>query len=1283
MKRSRQLAVLRLAVAGTVVTAAVAAPTLQASVITLWTNPLGGSFHDPDNWDFGVPGADDRPVFDLSTLGLGYTVTFSSDVDNQRLDVRDDTVTFDLNGHTYALIHPDVGLLRVGIVDGEVGELTLTGGGALSIARLARIGVADNAVGSLTVIGPDTTVSTDLGFFAANSPGALATITVSDGGAINVGAFFIAGRDFDNENLEPQAHGDIIVTGSGSLLSAGLDLFIAFDGEGTLLVANGGTVESLSLFRIGAVATSEGDVLVTGAGSSVTGFQVGVGGSGDGTMTVQDGAAVFSATEEISDNAASVVAARQGSTGLAIVTGPGSRWESEDWFSVGHGQPGPGTGPGTGTLIVSNGGAVASLGEVVGHSYIGLHPDGVGDAVVTGAGSTWTSNMQFFVGLTGQGTLTVENGGLVSSVLATFIGRFEGSSGEATVSGPGSIWTSGGTFTIGDEGQGILNVQDGGQVSAPQIVIGANGVVNGDGLLAGPVENGGEIHPGVNDPGTLTITGEYLQVAEGTLFIDLAAVGNDLLAISANATLAGTLVVTLATGFDPSAGETFDIFSAGAVIGVFDLVSLPAFDDDRFMSISYETGVVRLSVEALGGEVDFEEPQEEPAAGEPTAEASGDLDSDGNTDVVVVIPAPAGGALTSGSVQVFLNQGTDELGEWLGFVANDPIPVGLEPSSVAVGFFDADAHLDLAVTNAGDNTVVVLLNDGSGMGTFIVQAPITVGNRPSSVIAGDFNEDTFVDLAVANTFLTVAGKGGVADNSVRILFNDGAGNFMEGPLLDTGGTAPRALVAEDLDNDKCLDLIGVNKLGASIPLGNQGGGMLPPPVTDEIVITPTDPSTQSGIQGGQPGSVFVLLNQGGGIFAPAVTYDIGVNPRDVSTGDLDLDGFADIVAVNADDATVSILINQGGEFAGAFFPPADLLVGDQPRSIEAVDIDGDSDPDLAIVADDPVIGPAVQVLHNIGIEVGDVVFEEPIAFSVDADPNFVVSVDLDGDGLSDLVTVNSDIDDPSGGSVTGLVNSSTAFTASLDIKPGSCPNSFNRNSHGVLPVALVGRESFDVTQVDLDSLLLVRKDGVGGSVAPHEGPPGPSSEFEDVATPFEGVEQCDCHDLEGDGIQDLMMHFKTVDVVAALELNDLPDGDLVSLTLIGTLLDGTPFDADDCVRLVPPGTGDGLLAVGSNVPGAWLDMSPLDLQLDGGGFANFDRTFPQTTVVTLTAPRMYLGWRFVGWSVGPTGSTQDGLQPGQGGGLYSGSSIELTIQGHLQHIEAIYRPVILDTLEEH
>jgi hypothetical protein len=65
-------------------------------------------------------------------------------------------------------------------------------------------------------------------------------------------------------------------------------------------------------------------------------------------------------------------------------------------------------------------------------------------------------------------------------------------------------------------------------------------------------------------------------------------------------------------------------------------------------------------------------------------------------------------------------------------------------------------------------------------------------------------------------------------------------------------------------------------------------------------------------------------------------------------------------------------------------------------------------------------------------------------------------------------------------------------SGALDIKPGSCPNSWNPGSNGVLPVALVGSEEFDVADVDVSTLAISRADGGGGSVAPNMGEHGPA-----------------------------------------------------------------------------------------------------------------------------------------------------------------------------------------------
>ncbi|MHC4416240.1 MAG: FG-GAP repeat domain-containing protein [Planctomycetota bacterium] len=626
--------------------------------------------------------------------------------------------------------------------------------------------------------------------------------------------------------------------------------------------------------------------------------------------------------------------------------------------------------------------------------------------------------------------------------------------------------------------------------------------------------------------------------------------------------------------------------------------------------------------------IDFDAPSEFPAEGEPNVEAVGDLNGDATNDVVVTIPGDD--PMSDGSVQVFLNQGTDEFGAWLGLVPIDPFPVGNEPSSVAVGLLNNDLHLDLAVTCAGNNAVSVFFNQGDA--TFVLSQEIGVGNRPSSVITGDFNMDLSVDLAVANE----------EDNNVTLLFNDGTGGFPEGGLLPggdqppTGGEGPLQLEPEDVDNDKDLDMGGINN----------GGEFAQP---------------------GEPGSIFLLLNQGDGTFAPAVNIEIGVDPRDLSIADVNRDGAADIVAVNAADATVSVLINQGD---GTYVVELELEVGGNPLSIDAVDLDGDLDPDLAVVAEDPELGPAVQVLVNL---LGErLMFGPPIGFSVDADPKFVVGGRMNDDDLSDVVTANAD-DGPSGGSVTVLLNSPSPvegdLVAAVDIKPGACPNPFNRSSHGVLPVALVGTDDLAASDVDISSLRISRADGVGGSAAPNEGPPGPHTEIRDVATPF-GGEPCDCHHLGGDDVLDVFMKFRSDDVVEALELDDLPGGADVELVVSGTLLDGTLFEGRDCIRLVPPGVAPGLLAVGSNAPGVFIEVNPLDEQVDGGGFGAFERSFPPGTVVTLSAPMTHEEWRFVGWASAGLGSLVNG-----GGPLPQGRSIVMTV-GDEQWAQAIYMPYV-------
>jgi subtilisin family serine protease len=211
-------------------------------------------------------------------------------------------------------------------------------------------------------------------------------------------------------------------------------------------------------------------------------------------------------------------------------------------------------------------------------------------------------------------------------------------------------------------------------------------------------------------------------------------------------------------------------------------------------------------------------------------------------------------------------------------------------------------------------------------------------------------------------------------------------------------------------------------------------------------------------------------------------------------------------------------------------------------------------------------------------------FASPYAAGVAA---LVLSVDA-GLGAADVETILADtaLDLGAAGYDTtfgwGLVNAADAvqaaggpIVASMDIKPGSCPNPLNRKSQGYLPVALVGSMSLDTATVDFSSVTISRADGVGGAQSPHEGPPGPHSVFEDVTSPFDG-DGCDCDVLASDGIVDLSMNFDVPDLVANLQLDGLPAWADVELVLRGTLFDGSEFEATDCILLVSkndPGGG--------------------------------------------------------------------------------------------------------------
>jgi WD40 repeat protein len=356
------------------------------------------------------------------------------------------------------------------------------------------------------------------------------------------------------------------------------------------------------------------------------------------------------------------------------------------------------------------------------------------------------------------------------------------------------------------------------------------------------------------------------------------------------------------------------------------------------------------------------------AAGEATYVAVGNLDTEsvpgplpGTLDAVVLIPDV--NPLLPGRAQVFRNPEG----------ANPAFFTGADPTGVDVGFFDGDLYLDLAVANATDGTVAVHPNDGSDSAGFPnVQEIFSLrDSRPTAIATARFNDDAFDDLAVAFD----------GDGMVRILVGDGNLNFtVHDDFL--AGVGMASLRPGDLDNDRDFDVVVTSREENMLILGVLNDGMV-----GQLLSLPS-----------------------------------GDRPVELALGDLDDNGFLDIVSADSGDATLSVIMNNGGlDFAPRFT----LRTGDNPVSVHMEDLDGDDDLDLAVVVQDEEVGP-VQVFENLtfggagSAGGGALFFADPMSYSVLADPNFVSGGDFNMDGVSDLVTANAD-DGGTGGSLTVLI----------------------------------------------------------------------------------------------------------------------------------------------------------------------------------------------------------------------------------------------------------------------
>ncbi len=325
------------------------------------------------------------------------------------------------------------------------------------------------------------------------------------------------------------------------------------------------------------------------------------------------------------------------------------------------------------------------------------------------------------------------------------------------------------------------------------------------------------------------------------------------------------------------------------------------------------------------------------------------------------------------------------------FGTGTTIPVGAGPTWISTGFFNTKTDttntiVDLAVANQTAGTVSIL--HGNGDGTFTVEPLLTLpsGAGPTAIAVGDFNDDGFADLAVANKNA----------NTVSIFLGNGDETFQT-PTTITTGNAPTSIVAEAFNPNA-------------------------PGIVDLAVTNSTDNTLQ------------IFLGNGKGAFTDGVTYNTGVTPVYVASADVNLDGNLDLVVADSGAATsansvgnsVSVFLGNGD---GTFILPGgtrmDFPAGTTPTSFVIADFNDDGIPDLLVTAS----GDDAAALM-LGASGG--FFNGPIEVPVGTTPDSVATADFNGDGLPDVVITNFGSNTASiildSSSLIGLLSSSATGT---------------------------------------------------------------------------------------------------------------------------------------------------------------------------------------------------------------------------------------------------------------
>lgn len=278
-----------------------------------------------------------------------------------------------------------------------------------------------------------------------------------------------------------------------------------------------------------------------------------------------------------------------------------------------------------------------------------------------------------------------------------------------------------------------------------------------------------------------------------------------------------------------------------------------------------------------------------------------DFNNDGKPDIAV----PAN---DTGQLLVFMNNGNGTFANFVQYSCSGTC------TGVSSGDFNSDGKIDIAAANVTESTVSIFINNGNG--TFASAVTFATVNSPQKIAVADFNNDGKTDLVVGGRFTS----------ALAVHMNNGDGSFAANADIVTS-TAVAGISTTDISGDGIADIL-IATVNAFAYFINNGDGTFGAEIRtgsltrEDIVLGDADNdgdtdafvTTNTSASNGGPG-VRVWINNGDGTFTAEYYAEtvVGSGTKSATVGDINGDGFIDIVAINQIANTYTVFLNLAGQ----------------------------------------------------------------------------------------------------------------------------------------------------------------------------------------------------------------------------------------------------------------------------------------------------------------------------------------------------------------------------------